>query len=94
VDADHLALEVIDSVGPAGNFMMSPHTMKYMRSEYFQGNGVSDRKSRHQWEQAGSLDARERARQIARKILASSETPYIPAEIDRALREKFTILLE
>ena len=24
VDADHLALEVIDTVGPAGNFMMSP----------------------------------------------------------------------
>ena len=93
VDADHLAMEVIDTVGPAGNFMMSPHTMKYMRSEYFQGNGVSDSKSRHQWEQGGSMDTRARAKEIARKILASEETPYIPSDIDHALREQFNILL-
>jgi trimethylamine--corrinoid protein Co-methyltransferase len=93
VDADHLALEVIDTVGPAGNFMMSPHTMQFMRSEYFQGNGVTDRKSRHQWDQGGSTDTRERAKAIARKILASEETPYIPSDIDQTLREKFNILL-
>ena len=93
VDPEHLALEVIDSVGPAGNFMMSPHTMKHMRSEYFQGNGVTDRRSRHQWEQDGSIDARERARKMVRKILAEEETSHIPPEIDRGIRDKFHILL-
>jgi trimethylamine--corrinoid protein Co-methyltransferase len=93
VDTEHLAMEVINGVGPAGNFMMSPHTMKFMRSEYFQGNGVTDAKSRHQWEQEGSLDARERARKIARKILKAPETPYIPENIDREIRDKFNILL-
>ena len=93
VDAEHLALEVIDTVGPSGNFMMSPHTMQYMRSEYFQGNGVTDRKSRHQWDQGGSTDTRERAKAIARKILAAEENSYIPADIEHALRKKFTILL-
>jgi trimethylamine--corrinoid protein Co-methyltransferase len=93
VDAEHLALEVIDAVGPAGNYMMSPHTMKHMRSEYFQGNGVTDSKSRHQWERGGSLDARERARQIARTILNAPEQPSIPEDVDRAIREQFNILL-
>jgi len=93
VDADHLALEVIDTVGPAGNFMMSPHTMQYMRSEYFQGNGVTDRKSRHQWDQGGSRDARERATAIARKILTAEEKSYIPTDLDHALQKKFNILL-
>jgi trimethylamine--corrinoid protein Co-methyltransferase len=93
VDAEHLALEVIDNVGPAGNFMMSPHTMKHMRSEYFQGNGVSDRKSRHQWEADGSMDARERARKIARKLLAAAETPHIPSVTDQVMRKQFNILL-
>ena len=93
VDDEHLALDVIDAVGPAGNFMMSPHTMKYMRSEYFQGNGVSDRRSRDQWEQGGAIDTRERAKALVRKILAEAETPYIPADIDHAMREKFNILL-
>jgi trimethylamine--corrinoid protein Co-methyltransferase len=93
VDAEHLALETIDTVGPAGNFMMSPHTMTHMRSEYFQGNGVTDAKSRHQWEQGGSLDARERARQIARTILNAPEQPYIAEDVDQAIREQFNILL-
>ncbi len=94
VDADHLALEDIDSVGPAGNFMMSTHTLKYMRSEYFQGNGVTDSKSRSQWVQSGSLDSRERAKTIARKILGADQKSYIPENIDRAIREKFNILLD
>ena len=93
VDAEHLALEVIDAVGPGGNFMMSPHTMKHMRSEYYQGNGVTDRKIRQQWERDGALDARERARAIARRILAADETSYIPEAIDQAMRKSFTILL-
>ncbi|MBR9985864.1 MAG: trimethylamine methyltransferase family protein [Desulfosarcina sp.] len=93
VDAEHLALEVINTVGPSGNFMMSPHTMKYMRSEYFQGNGVTDSKSRHQWEQGGSMDTRERGKAIARKILEAPESPYIPENIDLTIRENFNILL-
>ena len=93
VDPDHLALEVIESVGPGGNFMMADHTLTHMRSEYFQGNGVTDRLIRGQWEAAGKQDARTRARAIAQKILAGEEKSYIPAEIDRVIRETFKILL-
>jgi trimethylamine:corrinoid methyltransferase-like protein len=64
--------------------------MKYMRSEYFQGNGVTDSKSRHQWEQGGSLDARERARGIARKILKAPETPYISRKSTRPFEKNST----
>lgn len=93
VDADHLALEVIDSVGPGGNFMMAPHTLTHLRAEYYTGNGVTDRNSREKWEKDGSLDARQRARKIAKKILASPKPSYIPEEIDNAIRERFNILL-
>jgi trimethylamine--corrinoid protein Co-methyltransferase len=93
VDPEHLALEVIDSVGPGGNFMTHAHTLKHMRTEYFNGNNVTDRKSRTRWEQDGRLDARERARQIARKILAQPETPCFSAEVDAAIRKKFKLYL-
>jgi trimethylamine--corrinoid protein Co-methyltransferase len=93
VDAEHLALEVIDAVGPGGNFMTSPHTMAHMRTEYFHGNGVTDRKSREKWEQAGSLDIRQRALDKAKKLLANPDPAYIPEEIDRAIKERFNILL-
>ncbi len=93
VDPEHLALEVIDSVGPGGNFMTAPHTMKYMRSEYYQSNGVSDQKSRERWEKDGGLDTRERARNVARKILSESPGSYIPEDLDRRIRQQFDILL-
>lgn len=93
VDADHLAAEVIEEVGPGGNYMMSDHTMDHMRSEYFQGNGVTDRRIRPQWEEDGALDTRSRAQEIARHLLALLEAPHIPPQIDAAMREKFNILI-
>jgi len=93
VDAEHLALEVIDSVGPGGNFMMSPHTLEHMRDEYFNGNGVTDRKSRQKWEGGGSLDARTMARKIAQKLLGEEEKSYIAKDVDNAIRERYRILL-
>ncbi|WP_027362824.1 trimethylamine methyltransferase family protein [Desulfospira joergensenii] len=92
VDPEHLALEVIDSVGPGGNFMTTPHTMAHIRSEYYNSNGVTDRKSRDRWEAEGSMDARQRARSIAGKLLAN-EKSYIPEDVDAAIRKKFNILL-
>ncbi len=93
VDAEHLAMEVIEQVGPGGNFIMSEHTMQHMRTEFFQGNGVTDRKIREQWEQEGAVDARERARSMAQAWLAEPEKSYIPEDIDRQIRESFEILL-
>ena len=93
VDPEHLALEVIDSVGPGGNFMASPHTLDHMRDEYFNGNGITDRKSRQKWEKEGSLNTRERAREKAKEILATHKPEMIPPEIDARIRERFEILL-
>ena len=92
-DAEHLALEVIDSVGPGGNFMTSPHTMTHLRTEYYNGNGVTDKKSRDKWEQEAGLDTRQRALAIAKKLLETPQPSYIPEEIDKAIRKKFNILL-
>jgi trimethylamine--corrinoid protein Co-methyltransferase len=93
VDDAHLALDAIHQVGPGGSFITSPHTMTHMRREYFDGNGVTDQNSRESWMEKGCLDARTRAREIARKILAKEEKSHIPADVEQAVREKFEILL-
>jgi trimethylamine--corrinoid protein Co-methyltransferase len=93
VDAEHLALEAIDEVGPGGSFIMSPHTMTHMRQEYYGGNGVSDQDSREKWSEKGSLDTRTRAREIAKNILAEDKKPCIPVDVEKAIREKYNILL-
>lgn len=93
VDPEHLALEVIDSVGPGGNFMTSSHTLDHMREEYFDGNGITDWKHRENWEEGGSLDARERAREKARQILSQDQPTAIPPEIDARIHERFELFL-
>ena len=93
VDDEHLALEAIDEVGPGGSFITSTHTMTHMRQEYYDGNGVSDQNSREKWIQQGSLDTRTRARDIAQKILAEKEHAYIPADVEKSIRQKYKILL-
>lgn len=92
-DEEHLALEVIEEVGPGGNYIMSPHTMEHLYSEYYMGNGVADQKSRANWEKDGSPDIRERARKIARSILDEPSENKIPEDIDQEIRKKFNILL-
>jgi trimethylamine--corrinoid protein Co-methyltransferase len=93
VDAEHLALEAIAEVGPGGSYIMSPHTMAHMRQDYYGGNGVSDQESREKWSEKGSLDTRTRARYIAKKILAEEEIPHISQDAEKAIREKYNILL-
>ena len=73
--------------------MTSTHTLDHMRKEYFMGKGITDKKSRDQWANDGAKDARARAREIAKAIIAGKEKSYIPQEIDRLIRKKFNILL-
>ena len=93
VDPKHLALEVIDAVGPGGNFMTAPHTMAHLHTEYFRGNGVTDQKGRDKWTREGSPDVRKRAGDIVRKILAGEKRSYIDPKVDQAIRKKYDILL-
>jgi trimethylamine--corrinoid protein Co-methyltransferase len=91
VDEDHLAFDAIAEVGPGGNFIMSPHTLKYLRSEFIEGNGLSDRLIRDEWEAGGSVDARERAKQMVRDILSENSLACIGQEVNKAIKERFDI---
>jgi trimethylamine--corrinoid protein Co-methyltransferase len=90
---DHLAFETIREAGPGGNYLMSPHTVQHLRSEYFQGNGVSDKDGREEWIQQGCLTARDRARTIARAILDKPLESKIHPEIEKEIRSDFNIFL-
>ena len=93
VDEEHLALKDIEEVGPGGNYLVSPGTIAFMRGEYYSGNGISDRNNRDIWEKEGALDARERAKKIAEKLIINEKTNYIPKDVDDSIRERFKILL-
>jgi trimethylamine--corrinoid protein Co-methyltransferase len=93
VDEEHMAFDAIKEVGPGGNYLMSDHTLRFIRNEYFQSNGVSHKSGRQEWEIDGSLDARERAKRIAKNILAAPEQPKIPQDIATEIRKKFHVFV-
>lgn len=87
-----LATKVIEAVGPGGNFLTQRHTLDHIRgSEYF-FPATPDRQPRSAWEEAGGLDARERARAIAREILQKDRPVLIPFDVDQKIRARFDIL--
>jgi trimethylamine--corrinoid protein Co-methyltransferase len=93
MDEDHMAMETIAEVGPGGHYLMSDHTLKHMRSEYFEGNGLSDKGMRHQWENSGSQSARERAREMARALLQQPFEPKVTQAVEDEIRSQFPIFL-
>ncbi|HHE75401.1 MAG: trimethylamine methyltransferase [Deltaproteobacteria bacterium] len=91
VDDEHLAIEAIAEVGPGGNYLMSPHTLEHMRTEFFAGNGITDGRFRDTWVADGSLDTRERAQEMARKILENDSSSKIDKRTDKIIRDNFDI---
>ncbi len=87
VNIESLAVDVIDKVGPAGNYISEEHTLKYMRSEFFLPQ-VSDRQSYHRWKEQGEKDGWQRANEIAENILANHKPTLVPVEIERQLAQE------
>jgi trimethylamine--corrinoid protein Co-methyltransferase len=93
VDRDHLSVEVIEHVGPGGNYLIQDHTIKHLRSNEFFIPHVADRQGREAWEAGERLDGRTRARQRAKEILSQPAENLIPEDLDQEIRKRFDILL-
>ncbi|MBC7250430.1 MAG: trimethylamine methyltransferase family protein [Anaerolineae bacterium] len=86
VSEDSLAFDVIAHVGPGGHFLAEKHTIQHMRHEFFYPQ-LSDRSNYDDWAARGAKDGRERAREMAEKILAEHQPLPIASEVERELRE-------
>jgi trimethylamine--corrinoid protein Co-methyltransferase len=89
---EELALQVIAQIKPGGNFMMSPHTAKRMKTEALLPR-LADRETRDIWEKKGSLDTQARAMQRVNEILAQTGPEFIPPELDMRIRNQFKDLV-
>lgn len=89
---EELALEVISQVKPGGNFMLSPHTKKRMKTEAVLTR-ISEREARESWEKRGSLDTNARAMQRVREILARESMSIFDEEVEGRIRKQFRDLI-
>ena len=85
VDDENLAVDIIKSVGPGGDFLLQDHTMKYMRTLPSAPNLI-ERNNRENWLAAGGQNLSERAAERAADLLANHQPLALSAEEKSALR--------
>ena len=90
VNADTLAVDVINHVGPGGHFLSEKHTLQFLKKEQFIPS-LSDRRTRELWQEAGSVGVAERAHQRVEEILRSHPVDpldaAVEAELEKIVRE-------
>ncbi len=93
VDDTTLAFDEIQKIGPAGHFVSSRHTRRYMRAEQYTPT-LSDRENRDIWKAAGGKNARERATEKALSILNAEPQSTIGEDIRKRIIDEIPGLCE
>jgi len=86
VSAETLALGAIDAVGPGGYFLDAEHTMRHFRDAHFLPN-ISRRQRYEEWQADGGRDARQRANERCRRLLAKYRQPNLPSDVAGRLHD-------
>jgi trimethylamine--corrinoid protein Co-methyltransferase len=84
LSAETLALEVIDRVGPGGNFLATPHTRRHLSEAWFPR--LMDHQAHAAWTAAGRQDLRQRAREAVHQVLATHRPVPVPPATLETLR--------
>ncbi len=85
VTPDTLAADVVNAVGPGGNYLAEEHTVAHYRRELWVPDNVWTRQAWATWEAGGRRALGERARQRAREILAKHEVEPLAEALCREL---------
>ncbi|MBS3970593.1 MAG: trimethylamine methyltransferase family protein [Clostridia bacterium] len=85
INDETLAVDVIKQVGAGGDFLMQEHTMKYMRTAQSSPK-LMNRKMKYAWNEAGSKDLTQVAREEAVHILKNHKPEPLSSEIASKLR--------
>ncbi|MBW2120986.1 MAG: trimethylamine methyltransferase family protein [Deltaproteobacteria bacterium] len=85
VSRETLAVDVIEKVGPRGNFLGEMHTLRSISREHFIPK-ISNRQIREDWEKEGKKTVMEVAREKACQILNTHQVPPLPEDVDREFR--------
>lgn len=79
VNEETLALDVIDQVGPHGDFLGTEHTARHYKEDWYPR--LLDRNDFDTWKAAGGKTLRERARERVEEILSSHRPEPLPKDV-------------
>lgn len=84
--SDGLALDVINEVGPGGNFLANEHTYKYFKEEQWFPT-LGQRIPSSQWQAAGANGVLDSAVEHVERILSNKPPSYISEDATGAIQE-------
>ena len=85
VDDESLALDVIDELGPEGDYLSHQHTMRHFREPYY--SQLADKGTHAQWLERGASTMEERAAHQVANILERHQPEPLPADIRHAVHK-------
>jgi trimethylamine--corrinoid protein Co-methyltransferase len=80
ISAEHLGLEVMEEVGPAGNYLTHDHTLKHFREEFWFAE-LMDHNNHDAWVKQGSKSMLGRAHERAAEILQDHQPSPLEDEL-------------
>lgn len=89
ISDETLALDIIDKVGPGGDFFTQRHTLKHFRKEHWQPKLIN-RKNPDGWKASGSPTYGEKLIEKTKEILKNHET----SEVSEQVRKKLEIIVQ
>jgi trimethylamine--corrinoid protein Co-methyltransferase len=84
IEDDTLAVDVVDRVGPGGEFLTDEHTYKHFRENWFPT--LEDRGNYDAWLASGCKTMKERVNARARAILETHQPLPVSKEVDATLQ--------
>jgi trimethylamine--corrinoid protein Co-methyltransferase len=84
VDDETLALDVIDELGPTGDYLSHEHTMRHYREPFY--SRLADKGPYSTWAERGATTMEERAARQVEEILASHEPEPLPSDVQRGIK--------
>jgi trimethylamine--corrinoid protein Co-methyltransferase len=88
VNADTLAVDLIERVGPGGDFLGQEHTVMHMLDEFYEPN-LADRSHYEEWVSAGRGDMKMRTRKKLEALMKSHNPCYINDPEMNEIRSRF-----
>ena len=85
VDADHLALDVIDRVGPGGHYLSDDHTLKYFRTEFWMPD-LLDRTNFETWKENGGKTLGERVHERVMDLIENYKPKPMSPEVEQKIK--------
>ncbi len=85
VNDETLALDVIDELGPTGNYLEHGHTMRHFREPFY--SQLADKGTFSQWTARGGTTMEARAAELVDEILAQHAPEPLPAHLQKAIAE-------